>query len=191
MLKADRVHSTPPTNTSAINPSRRGFLAQAAVAAAGGAAAGMALPLPVSAGALERVPDPILAAIERHKAAYVAHCAAVERHSVLENELPRELRQSLITVWDTEIIETDDPRWIQSERDTMACMDAADDIACELVSLEPTTIGGVIALLQYADDFEARGDEWPDHLVDPETDKPGHWRRFLCRNVTAALRVLA
>jgi hypothetical protein len=45
MTQANSVHSTPPTNTSANNivePSRRGFLVQAAVVAAGGAAIGMA-----------------------------------------------------------------------------------------------------------------------------------------------------
>jgi hypothetical protein len=49
MTQADRVLSTPPTNTSATNPksSRRGFLVQAAGVAAGGAAIGAGLPLPV------------------------------------------------------------------------------------------------------------------------------------------------
>jgi hypothetical protein len=48
MIQADRVLSTPPTNTSATNPksSRRGFLVQAAGVAAGGAAIGAGLPLP-------------------------------------------------------------------------------------------------------------------------------------------------
>jgi hypothetical protein len=48
MTQADRVHSTPPTNTSATTPksSRRGFLVQAAGVAAGGAAIGAGLPLP-------------------------------------------------------------------------------------------------------------------------------------------------
>jgi hypothetical protein len=50
MTKADRVLSTPPTNTSATNPksSRRGFLVHAAGVAAGGAAIGAGLPLPVA-----------------------------------------------------------------------------------------------------------------------------------------------
>lgn len=60
-------------------PSRRGFLAQAAVAVAGGAAAGMTLPLPVLAAASVRVPDPILAAIDAHKAVAAALVAAVDR----------------------------------------------------------------------------------------------------------------
>jgi hypothetical protein len=70
MIQADSVHSTPPINTSAINPSsradtsRRGFLAQAAGVAAGGAALGAGLPLPAPAATPEGVPDPILAAIE-------------------------------------------------------------------------------------------------------------------------------
>jgi hypothetical protein len=50
MAKADRVLSTPPTNTSATTPksSRRGFLVQAAGVAAGGAAIGAGLPLPAA-----------------------------------------------------------------------------------------------------------------------------------------------
>jgi hypothetical protein len=48
MTQATRVHSTPPTNTSATTPksSRRGFLVQAAGVAVGGAAIGAGLPLP-------------------------------------------------------------------------------------------------------------------------------------------------
>jgi hypothetical protein len=58
MTQADRVLSTPPTNTSATTPqsSRRGFLVQAAVAAAGGAAIGAGLPLP-TATAIPQTPD--------------------------------------------------------------------------------------------------------------------------------------
>ena len=68
MTQADSVYSTPPTNTP-IDTTRRRFLSQAAAAAAGGAAVGMALPLPVFAKDSQRVPDPILEAIEAHKAA--------------------------------------------------------------------------------------------------------------------------
>ena len=61
MTQADRVLSTPPTN--APDTTRRRFLTQAAAVAA-------ALPLPVLAEASERVPDPILEVIERHRRAY-------------------------------------------------------------------------------------------------------------------------
>ncbi|THD47841.1 MAG: twin-arginine translocation signal domain-containing protein [Bradyrhizobium sp.] len=59
MTKADRVLSTPPTNTSANNPksSRRGFLVQAAGVAAGGAAIGAGLPLPAPPTAAGQTPD--------------------------------------------------------------------------------------------------------------------------------------
>src|ERR1700733_13717474 len=70
MAKAKRVHSTPPTNTSATTPqsSRRGFLVQAAGVAAGGAVIGAGLPLPapaaVTAQGCDVKADPIFAAIE-------------------------------------------------------------------------------------------------------------------------------
>jgi hypothetical protein len=57
MTKADRVHSTPPTNTSATTPksSRRSFLVQAAGVAAGGAAIGAGLPLPAPSVAAQTI----------------------------------------------------------------------------------------------------------------------------------------
>jgi hypothetical protein len=59
MAKADCVHSTPPTNTSAPTPqsSRRGFLVQAAAAATGGAAIGAGLPLPAPAAVTAQICD--------------------------------------------------------------------------------------------------------------------------------------
>jgi hypothetical protein len=71
MTKADSVLSTPPTNTSALTPrsSRRGFLVQAAVLTAGGAALGASLPLPALPAATAAGPDPIFAAIEAHRSA--------------------------------------------------------------------------------------------------------------------------
>jgi hypothetical protein len=59
MTQADRVLSTPPTNTSATIPqsSRRGFLVQAAGVAAGGAALGAGLPLPAPAASTAQILD--------------------------------------------------------------------------------------------------------------------------------------
>ncbi len=84
MIQADRVHSTPPTNTSATAPqsSRRGFLVQAAGVAAGGAAIGAGLPLPASPAATaqrgDAEADPIFAAIEAHRIAQQAYITAVD-----------------------------------------------------------------------------------------------------------------
>src|ERR1700682_2833145 len=115
MIQADSVLSTPPTNTP-IDPTRRHFLSQAAGVAAGGAVLGMAIPLPVPAATLQGVPDPILEAIEAHKAARATWLEWVCRHSDLEQELPKEKRQSNIDVWEEVIIFADDPRWFCAER---------------------------------------------------------------------------
>src|SRR5437762_823191 len=81
------------------------------------AAGAVTLPLPTGAEPLQRLPDPILAAIEKHRAAYAAHGDAVRRNFALEEELPKDRRQSDITVWETKIVETDDPRWIASQKE--------------------------------------------------------------------------
>src|ERR1700737_4168973 len=107
MTRADSVLSTPPTNTSAnqTQSSRRSFLVQAAGVAAGGAALGMALPLPSPAGTLQQGPDPIYAAIEAHKAARAAVVPVIDAHQALESELPREKRRSNVDAWGEQIIE--------------------------------------------------------------------------------------
>jgi hypothetical protein len=64
--------------------------------------------------------------------------------------LPREKRESNIDAWEEKIVETDDPRWIESERAIMLSFDAETDAACVLVSICPTTMAGIIALLRYA-----------------------------------------
>ena len=93
MAKADRVYSTPPTNTSAIDhpimfpprdPTRRHFLAVAAVASvvsAGTLAAAAAIDPSVPAAVTlpkHGRPDPAFALIAEKLAADVAHCAAID-----------------------------------------------------------------------------------------------------------------
>jgi hypothetical protein len=83
MTQADRVFSTPPTNTSAINPvdpTRRGFIAVAAgasIISVGSLAAVAAMPI---AGALPTTAaaDPIYAAIDAHRNANAVHLAALK-----------------------------------------------------------------------------------------------------------------
>src|SRR5436309_3165996 len=100
MTQADRVHSTPPTNTSAIDApqspgkphSRRSVLGAIAAIAAGATALTVAparavaepniasppsVGRTVSVGAIPCAPaDPIYAAIERHKVFALKHAAA-------------------------------------------------------------------------------------------------------------------
>jgi hypothetical protein len=99
MTQADSVHSTPPTNTSAIDhpmmfpprdPTRRRFLAVAAVASVVGAgslaaAAAMApdAPQAVTAPRHSR-PDPVFALIEAHRKADRDFDAALDEQARLE-----------------------------------------------------------------------------------------------------------
>ena len=94
--------------TSSTNTTRRGFLSTAAALAA---SAAVVIPAD-AANALGA--DPILAAIEAHKEARLAFENAISRSCALEQELPREKTRSYITVWEEGIVETDDPRWIDS-----------------------------------------------------------------------------
>jgi hypothetical protein len=79
MAQADRVHSTPPTNTP-IDSKRRRFLAVAAgasVASVGTLAVAAAMPAATPYRAACAV-DPIYAAIDAHRRANAAHWAAIE-----------------------------------------------------------------------------------------------------------------
>src|SRR5450631_1675084 len=99
MTQADSVHSTPPTNTSAIDhpmmfpprdPTRRRFLAVAAVASAVGAgtlAAAAAMdPSVPQAVTMPRPssPDPVFGLIEAHRKAHAAHVASLELQNRFE-----------------------------------------------------------------------------------------------------------
>jgi hypothetical protein len=167
-----------------VDPSRRGFLAQAAIVAAGGAALGMALPLPVSAGNSQRVPDPILAAIEAHKVAAATSLAAVKRNSVFEDEL-----------YAHERLQTE--RRLEDEHARQEEIDAAIEEAHHaeqveayaLLDVTPTTMEGVIALLTYACDHDDANDAmgWPEAIG--LADEPGSrsWQYFLIQNLTVLL----
>jgi hypothetical protein len=160
MIQADSVHSTPPTNTSATTPqsSRRGFLVQAAGVVAGGAALGAGLPLPASPAATglssDAEADPIFAAIKAHLKAVAAHGEAVDPEMALEVSLPEDQRQSRITAWEEKIVETDDPRWPVALRARMEASNSMDNLAIDLLNIEPTTVAGIEALLRYFVDQE-------------------------------------
>jgi hypothetical protein len=177
------------TNTI-TNPSRRGFFAQAAGVAAGGAALGMALRLPVSAGAYEGVPDPILAAIERHRIAYrdwmdshgedeiEAAVPSSRRHSSLIDALHGD------TDWQ---VAGDDPCWIAHIETACRTASEHDEAARALVSFDTISLAGAVALLEYVSSHDAKDPEaWPD-LVDDETGRVRDWHYFLTANLAAAL----
>jgi hypothetical protein len=152
--------------TSSTNTTRRGFLSIAAALAASAAVA-----VPATAATAPEA-DPIFEAIEVHKAARLAFENAFSRGSALEQELPREKTRSWITVWEEEIVETDDPRWIDSVREVHHTSDAATDAAYALANVAPTSMAGVVSLLQYA--ISISPEEWPEGVESDETPRPGH-----------------
>ena len=93
--------------------------------------------------------DPIFAAIEAHKAAGARFEAAVEVECRLEEELPKEARQSSITAWEYTIVDTDDPRWIEAVKANNETCEATDELAWAFVENPPITAAGAAALLAY------------------------------------------
>jgi hypothetical protein len=124
MTQADSVHSTPPTNTS---PTRRNILGT--IAAAGATALTLK-----PARAAAPAPDPIYAAIERHKAACIPWDAAIDvRAEFPEGPHPmtdeqREQRDAL----DEAVDEARDPL----EKAGMA-----------LINATPTTPAGIVTAI--------------------------------------------
>jgi hypothetical protein len=148
MIQADRVLSTPPTDTSAIQtqPSRRTFLAEAAGVSAGGAVLGMTIPLP--APAAESQADPIFAAIEKHKALIGPYAAAMRARARFDD-----------------CGEDDD----SPSAELMRLNDAIDSThlpleiaASELICVVPNTPAGVIAAIRVIQRYH-RNDRRPAH----------------------------
>lgn len=165
------------TKTNTMNPARRAFLSKAASVAVGTAAASVA----GSALAYQGAPDPILAAIESHRAATAAVKSVFDVQTVLERELPRDKRKSVINSWEEQIVATDDPRWIDCERAIIRSYEAETDAACALISIPPTTIAGVLALLQYAHTADTDGEMWRQEFEsnDGAKTRSRSWHYFL------------
>ena len=167
--------------TNSTNTTRRRFLSTAAALAASSVA------IPDAANALRA--DPIFEAIEVHKAARLAFENAVSRGSALDEELPGEKTRSWITVWEQTIVETDDPRWIDSVREVHRTSDAETDAACALASIAPTTMAGVVGLLQYA--ISIRPEEWPEGVQSDDDTETRPWHTFLIEMLIAVLPGMA
>jgi hypothetical protein len=97
--------------------------------------------------------DPIFAAIERHRAAEREFGDVLTEKGKLEKELPKELRRSNIDAHGEHIVETDDPRWIATERAVDKSSEKTVECSTALVETRPTTIQGLRALLRYVADF--------------------------------------
>ena len=147
MTRADRVLSTPPTNTSARH-SRRSILgAIAGSAAAAGGIAGL-----TPAIATVPVADPIFAVIERHRKACAAHNEAIDTHMDFEEVgmtgEKLEKYNSLVA-------------------DTAAAYDELEDAGLDLINTRPTALAGIFALCQYIKPLFAEDDapDLPEYIL--------------------------
>jgi hypothetical protein len=136
MQEATRVYSTPPTNTPAIDPTRRCFLtvaAGASVASVGtlAVAAMPAIGIPMAA---DLAVDPIYAAIERHRQTAAVWDAAVDVWSNFGDiDITAEQREQR-----DEIDDAVDDAWRPCEQ-----------AGIDLVNTAPTTHAGIIAAIAY------------------------------------------
>src|SRR3954451_3752977 len=169
--------------SNSTSTTRLRFLSTAAALAASAAVA-----IPANA-ADASTPDPIFAAIEVHKAARLAFENAVSRGSALDEELPREKTRSWITVWEQTIVETDDPRWIDSVHEVHRASEAETDAACALANVAPTTMAGVVGLLQYV--ISIRPEEWPEGVQSDDDSETRPWHYFLIEMLIAVLPGMA
>jgi len=97
------------------------------------AAAASALVPCAAATALEA--DPIHKAIADHVAALAALNAGLNVMYAFEAELPQELRRSDVNACEEVIVETDDPRWIESARNVHALFEADEAAALGLINV--------------------------------------------------------
>ena len=140
---------------------------------------------------MQSSPDPILEAIDEHKAAHAVWLASYDTQSALERELPRDKRRSSIDCFEERIVETDDPRWIECERAVVRTMNAEIDAAVVLVDVRPTTQAGICALLQYAHASDTDGEAWPRELQSDDGKITRPWEYFLIESVAGALAKLS
>jgi hypothetical protein len=123
MTQADSVHSTPPTNTSVT---RRNILS---TIAAGGAVAALAI-----SSSRAAAPDPIFAAIERHKAAGAIWDAAVD----VRADFP-----------DLDISDEQAKQRDRLDEAVKAAWDPCEQLGIDLVTTKPTTLAGIVAGIRY------------------------------------------
>jgi len=111
----------------------------------------------------------------------------VHEHSRLEDELPRDRRQSSISSWESKLVQSDDPRWIRAEQEVSRTSDAEMDAAVQLVNIIPTTKAGLCALLKHAVDYDTDGEGWPRGLESDDGKRVRDWEVFLIENLAKAL----
>jgi hypothetical protein len=172
MAQATRVHSTPPTNTSATNPpgpvdpTRRGFITLAAGASivSVGSLAVAGIPTSEQATGFPADPDPAFALIAEKLAADMAHGVSIDAQDEAEGGAG------------------EDEAW---QRCCVAC-GVVNEVDWRLATTPPTTLAGIAAVLRFANEIEDGGMEWPNtDAVGPEG-----WHYQLRATMAAAIEAL-
>ena len=135
--------------------------------------------------------DPVLQAIAAHKKAFAAYNELCVQQDELEKAIPRDKRKSNSGF--DEMVETDDPRWLEFQAQLKKLADAEDEAECDLANIQPTTVAGVIALLEYAASVEKEVGFREIYFDPDEPDqKTGRsWHYFVNRNLADTLRSIA
>ena len=174
MTQADRVLSTPPTNTP-VDTTRRRFLAVAAIGSMIGAgslafaaAAPNDVPQAVTTPRHSR-PDPAFALIAEKLAADIAHGEAIDVQDEADDRYGFHSDESS---------EADDRCEVAGQ--------TVNAIDWRLATTPPTTLAGVAAVLRFANEIEDGGMEWPN------TDAVGRegWHYQLRATMAAAIEAL-
>jgi hypothetical protein len=155
------------------------------------AAALPALAVPVATAPLAHEPDPIFAAIEMHRRACAETSAAWGRVTDFEHVSLRSI---------TEL--ADDQEWCARHNEAADATDRQDDVALNLLHIQPTTVAGAAALLGYYVEAVSTDEQFfPEnidddgHAVDAADisidDSPPAFGYLLARNVARALAQMA
>jgi hypothetical protein len=150
-----------------VDPTRRGFLATAAVGSfiGGGSLAAAAMAPSVPQAVPATLADPAFALIADKRAADIAHGEAIDSEDEAE-EHGFGLDEA-------------------SDRCLSAC-DAANAIDWRLATTPPMTLAGIAAVLRFANEHEDAGGEWPN----TDAVGPDGWHYQLRATMAAAIEAL-
>jgi hypothetical protein len=174
MDQADRVHSTPPTNTpisqdSPVDQTRRHFLTVAAGASVASVGTLAVAAMPTAPDSAAGAVDPAFALIRAKREADVLYSWAIDTLDAAEE-------------WQRP--SSDAAR--KADERCYAAGKAVNEIDWKLATTPPTTLAGVVAVLRLANLIEDAGCEWP--LTD--TIGPDGWHYQLRATMAAAIEAI-
>jgi hypothetical protein len=115
-------------------------------------------------------PDPIFAAIKRHRAAAEAHTASVDEQAELETAAWAEQAET-VGLASFKPLPKDGPRWLDFERRSKVIYDQLKEERRHLFEA-PMSIAGLVALIEYMEEQRLAGNgDWDDAWSLPAEDE--------------------